>query len=496
MKKKLTLLLVLAGICILAAVALILLLRPADTDIDELYDNEEIAHDHEHFDNYIENEDDEMLLDASPDTVKQVTLTNDGGVFTIRRDKKTADLYIDEIDRSIPICSDYLEYVWCYAHSLGYNGKIISTSDMPLHYSDFGLDKPSASLDVILTDGNQFSYDIGSELTGDQDVYYFKFGDTVYISEFSLALFQGEGYFIDTDFFGLQNEENDKDVSIGKMTISGGSEKKLVLEPFSTDDRSDRSYSSDYIITSPIKTAIDNENVTALVNELTYLSADSALCSSPDKVEKEKYGLDKPSKVIRFERNGTDETVYLGNVIDGNCYIMIGGIDVIYTLEQGNYESMLAASLSSLRSSVVCAYTIDGVDRIEVSFGGNDYLFTAQRKPLDEKSSYYEYHAFTGKDSKELDIAYYKRYLSLLSSAGVSGWDTKVDTDSAPELTINVSYFDEFGRKDEKLAFYSTGQSNYLCCVNGKPYAQVSHIWINQIKKGTVSLSENKAVTA
>ena len=494
MKKKMLLLLSLLGVCAAAGIALIFLLKPADTDYSDLYDSEDIHDEHFEGDNFIENTSEEYLISKDADSIDHMVLTNKNGTFTILRNEKAGTLTIKEMKNNVPVCDSYLEYVWYYGEHLGYSYKIIDTDDYPLSFSDYSLDAPQAAAEVFYTDGSTARFEIGAELPSEEDVYYFRFGDEqcIYITEFNLAMFQGESYFIDTDVFSINSD--DSDTVIGKMVITGSEiPEKITIEPYNTQDRSDQSYGASYIMSSPVKAAIDKENVTALVNELTYFQPYLAVCSTPDKATLKSYGLDKPKKIIRFFRNGTEETISIGNTVGELCYLTVDGIDAIYSMETVNAESLLGVCVDYCRSATIRAYTIDALKGVTVTFNDTDYVFTATRTPLDEEETYYEYHAFNEKG--ELNINSYKNFLSVLSDNSAISWETDAAA-KEPALTIKAEYFDGFGRKPETISFFNAGSNRFLCTIDGKPQGKVSHVWLARLMKATLSLSRNESVSA
>lgn len=492
--KKRTLVIFLC-VCAVLGVGAVFLLRPADTDNG----SSDSAAIHEHYDDegFVENTTGELLIDKASADVSTVVLTNEHGKFTIKRDSVTASLYIEEIDRNIPICDDYLEYVWYYAYCLGYNYMIISTSDIPISPADYGLDKPSADFLVTYADGTTAHFFLGDELASSEDVYYAAFDgydNTVFITEMSIAAFQNEGYFIDTDFFALASD--DEDVEIGKIEITGSSiPQKIIIEPYSSDDRSDQSYGHSHIITSPVKSAVNDVNATALVNELIYLAADTAVCSNPDKELIAEYGLDNPTLIFKFERSGKQQVLYIGNTDSSTyCYAMLKGLNVIYNIDPTQAEAILSSSLSFYRSGELRVYRVNAVERVTVSFGNELYVFDVTRNPLSEDSEnneYYEYHIYCGENKLSNDI--YRDFLSVLSSAYAVSWDTATTSDKS-SLTVSVKYFDSFEREDDVLEFFPADLNRYVVSVNGTKTACVSAIHLEKVMDASRKLAANEEI--
>ncbi len=493
MRDKKRILILLLCLCVVLGFTVFMLLRHQDETSEGIFEESAAEHEHEIDPSFVENTTGELLIDKESADIDTLVLSNANGTFTIKRDSVTASLYIEEIDRDIPISDDFIEYVWYYGYCLGYNYKIISTTDSPVVYSDFGLDSPAASFSVSYKDGSAISFDVGNSLVTSDDIHYISFNgydNTVFITEMSLAAFQGESYFIDTDFFGVSSEEDD--IRIGTVKISGSAiPDKIVIEPYSSDDRSDQSYGHSHILTSPVKAAVNDTNATALVNELIYLAADSAVVSSPDKKTLAEYGLDKPTLVFTFERNGKQQVLSIGKTDRTTyCYAMLKGLDVIYNIDPAQAEAILSSSLSFYRSGELRRYSMQAVESVTVSFLDETHEFSVTRSALSE-DDYYEYHAFSG--NLELNLDYYRDFLSVLSSAYAVNWDNKAASDSA-YLTVTVDYFDSFDRDDDVLEFYEADYGRYVCSINGKKTANVSSIYLVSVIDASRRLSENKKI--
>lgn len=495
MREKKRLLIILIGVCVVLGLAMWLLLRTPEAENDPSSDSP-AEHEHEIYENFIENADGDLLIDKNSEDVCSIVLTNKNGTFSILRDNVTADLYIKEIDRVIPLSADFIEYVWYYAYCLGYNYKIISTSDAPLVLSDYGLDSPVASFEITYTDGTAARFYLGDALATTDNVYYLTFDgidNTVFITEMSIAAFEGESYFIDTNFFSYI-DGSEEEIKIGKIKISGTAvPKAITIEPYSSDDRSDQSYGHSHIITSPVRTAVNDVNATALVNELIYLAAETAVCSAPDKEILKEYGLDKPSLVFTFMRNGKEQVLSIGKTDKSTyCYAMIKGIDVIYDIDPVQAEAILSSSLSFYRTGELRLFRINAVEEVNVSFGDENYDFTVERSAISDGGDYYEYHLFS--EGKELSIDSYRSFLSVISSAYASSWDTKAVSDT-PSLKIRVKFFDSFDRKDDVMEFYEADFNRFICRINGTDTASVSAIFLTRVMNASRALASGQPVT-
>lgn len=471
------------------------LLKPQDTDYDELFSDSAAEHEHEVDEGFIENADGELLIDKTSDEIQSIILKNTHGTYTIKRDNTTAILYIEEIDRDIPLCDDFLEYVWYYGYCLGYNYKIVSTTDAPVVLSDYGLDSPQASFSVKYADGSEVYFEAGNSLASSDDIYYVNFKgyeNTVFITEINLAAFQNESYFIDTDFFGISEE--DEDIEIGTISITGSSiPDKIVIEPYSSDDRSDQSYGHSHILTSPVRTAVNDVNTTALVNELIYLAAETALCSNPSKEKITEYGLDKPSLILTFERNGKKQVLSIGKTDKSTyCYAMLKGLDVIYNIDPVQAEAILSSSLPFYRSAELRKFSVNAVESVTVSFDDESYTFDVTRTALTDDEDYYEYSVNFGENKISNDN--YRSFLSVISGAYAINWDTKTVSDKA-SLTVKVKYFDSFNRNDDVLKFYEADFNRFVCSINGKKTANVSAIFLTKVMDASRKLAENKEIT-
>ncbi len=496
MREKKKLLVILLCTCIVLCCAVWLLLKVPKTDTDISDSPAKHEHKHESDGSFIENTDGDLLIDLESSDVKSVTLTNQKGVFTILRDDITANLYIKEIDRAIPLCEDFIEYIWYYAYCLGYNYKIISTSDAPLKLSDYGLDSPSADFVITYTDGSVKKFSLGDLLPTADNIYYLSFegiDDAVFITEMSLAAFEGESYFIDTNFFLQIDREND-DIDIGVIKISGKSiPKKIVISPYSSDDRSDQSYGHSHIITAPLHTAVNDVNTTALKNELIYLAAESAVCYAPNSDTLAEYGLDDPSLIISFDRNGKEQVLSIGKTDKSTyCYAMLRGLDVIFNIDPVQAEAILSSSLSFYRSGELRLFRINAVENVSVEFGNESYDFNIIRELLSD-DDYYEYHVYS--DTREVNIDYYRNFLSVLSSSYAASWNTDSSV-STPSLVIKVKYFDSYKRSDDILKFYESDFNRFVCNINGTDTASVSALFLTRVMNASRTLASDQPVNS
>lgn len=434
-----------------------------------------------------------MLVNVDVEELEQLVLTNEHGTFTFRHNAKTELIEIAEL-ADLPVVDSYIEYAWYAACYVSYSYTIEAAAEQPLELSQFGLEQPQVTMDVAFTDGTSNEIYIGNAVPTLDGYYYLtqKDDSNVYVGEVDVSVFEGASYFLDTDIFAQIDDSTE--IEIGKITITGSEiDKKIVLEPYSTDDVTDQSYGDDYIITSPVRAATNDSNVTSLVTELAYLTAQEVTCDHPTKTELKKYGLDNPRVRVRFERNGTEYFVNCGTVDENSFYITIDGIDAIYNIEPTSAPILSAPTLDTLRTGDIRVYTIEGVEAITVQTAQDTYRFKCNRTIRSEADNdvLYEYHAYCGET--ELNLTWYRNFLSVLSGASAVNRDT--DGGSSAAVRVTVEYFDGV-RADDVLEYCADDSRRYVVYLNGKPQGKVTAVWLRRMLSAAQALAAGESVSA
>jgi len=431
------------------------------------------------------NETGELLADG--DDLRTLRLISSKGDYLITRGEDDK-LSIESLS-DLLLESDFLEIVWYNSLSFGYTYSIHSDNSISL--ADFGLDPAALIIECEYTDGSSCRLFVGNEVVGSPGIYYFRIDgrDEIFLNEFDVSFFQGDNYWLSDDIFGDDTE----DVTIGSIALSGSAfSKELKLERYSSDDKSDPLYGSNYVITSPIKAPTDNYMTTLLTDELTEMVANEAVCAHPSDKQIKEYGLDKSYAIITHQRNGNQRVLRVARVDASTLYAMADGVDCIFMLDSGSFEMISALSDTALRSNEVHVRYFDSVESIRIQAKDTDLTFTLKRTPLETDDTLFEYRAYYG--DTQLTLNYYKSLLEVFNSAAAVNYGGQRDSDK-PDMTVTIYFFDGYDRKEEVIRYYSAGTRRYLVTIDGVGDVVVSQMWVDKFLESAEALSENQEIT-
>ena len=432
------------------------------------------------------NESGERLVDG--DELESLRLISSEGDYFIYR-KDDGELTIDGLDK-LRLETDFLETPWYNAHYFGYSYRI-HYAEGAVKLSDFGLDPVQLTIECTYSDGSFCRVFVGNEVTGSPNIYYFMLEgvEGVFLNEFDASFFQGDSYWVDEDIFG----DDVDDVTIGTIRLTGSAfEQETVIEPHQSGDKSDPYYGSNYIFAKPFVCRADAYMMALLVDELTELVADDAVCAFPSDGEIAQYGLDQPYAVITHQRNGQQHVLRLAKYNATTLYAMADGVDCIFMLSADTFEVLAALSPELLRAPEVHVRYFDAIESIRIQSGDSDYLFRVERTPLETDSTLFEYRAYCG--DSQLTLSYYKNLLEIFNSATSVSYGGQRQSDE-PALTVTITYYDSFDCSSEVIRYYPAGTRRYLVDMNGDTGIIVGQMWLDKLLNGAELLSKNEAVT-
>lgn len=432
-------------------------------------------------DEHLHNSDNDLLIDRSSDELSYLVLRNQLGTYTMRRNPQTGLLTIDELS-DVPINDSFAEFIWYGVLTVGWN-YIICDDDgtMPDNLSDYGLDNPQVSCTAYYYDGSVITINIGAKVPTSESLYYFTLSghEGVYVTAIDESFLQGSSYWISDDIFDLDSNESIETVVIDNITISGRDFPETVtVTKLSTEDVSHPFYGYDYILSTSNTFSCDDYTMSALCDELYYLTADEAEVYRPDANQLAQYGLFDPAAVIRFSRNGVEHIIRIGNKTSDAFYFSVDGINVIYSLLPDSYPALYSLTTQSLLSGELHVRQFNAISAITISYSGSVYRYTITRTPMQTSSDLFEYFSYL--NGELIELGSFKSVLQAFNNAEIAQIGGVIPQ-TAPYLTVTISYHSDFGRADEVFSYYETDYRRYLCVCNGEAKATVTSAWMDNM---------------
>ena len=209
----------------------------------------------------------------------------------------------------------------------------------------------------------------------------------------------------------------------------------------------------------------------------------------------EKYGLLTPAITISFEYDIYRSYIYTSALdTENNCYYAYAVIR--YTDDQGitqtvstniiakiNYDTAyyLSWAPTDLLERACFSMYIDKIDTIEMSFGGNDYLFDLQDTDNNGKM---DTVAYNGGYVDTNNFRYV--YVSVLNCSRAGLYTPKEGDISEENKLFTFRMHSEL--KDTEITFYRVSSTKVIYCTNGQDsefyvlYSDVSTVMSNVIK--------------
>lgn len=437
------------------------------------------------------------LISYIPRNVQTIKVKNNKGSFTIKSYtpvEKTTDSEGKEItetqateytlvgyeDKSI--AAGKPDAVASDASSMEFT-KIVSVSGE--EDSDFGFDKPRATVTVNYQDKTSSQFYVGDKAPNDTGVYVkFGTGKAIYlVSEDAVDSFLYSIY----DFIDLEvtKSASDGDTATPKTVHLSGT---LYKDDIEFGECTDETAITNYIITKP-KTYYGNDITCSEIQAgIRGVSAKSVVCLNPTSADLSKYGLATPYAEI--SATYSDQTINLQASKPDNkeyCYLMVKNGDVIYKILSDSIK-WTQGSLDKLRSDYFVDNEITALSKTEVSFGENNYTFDLTTKKTTTTDS--DGNDQTSTDTtvkyngKEISFGYFQTAFDFMHGATFTRSDfTNEKISGNPDMTIKFTYNADTGRASDTLELYETSNKKYIGVVNGEQISYVYKTAVTDLQK-------------
>lgn len=275
----------------------------------------------------------------------------------------------------------------------------------PPSFADYGLDDPTATVEVVYTDGVTILYELASLAVGDR--YYLRIdkGDTVYLMDASLPeqVMQTAEAFIGLSMIAppsVGSTDAGGSVVVKELSLTGTvRDKKIVTLRRKESSDSGEFENSSYLLTEPYLSDTDSTVVSG-ISSATSLIASDIIALHPTEAQLEEYGLKDPYSVAKVvlavytyttDNNGevategyyneTPHIILLGNKDDnGNYYAMVDTADVVY---QVSPESVPWAEKTyhDFANQYLFLRNLTTLSSITYTTGGKTYEFKLEHFP-------------------------------------------------------------------------------------------------------------------
>lgn len=485
-----TIIIMLAGIVLMAAVLIALSCDGCGGDAPTLSDSDitsgsSVSSGDESSGHMHHNDSGQLLVDK--EELTSLRMVSNQGDYMIRRGNDGL-LAIESLS-GLKQETDFLEVVWYNSLAFGYSYFIHPDEETKL--SDFGLDPAVLTLECAYTDGSSCRVFVGNQVPGSPNIYYFMLEghEEIFINEFDSSYFLGDSYWLSDDIFG----DDVEDVTIGTVKLSGSLfPREQTLVPNSAADHSNLFYGYNYVISAPQRGGADNYLTTLLCDELTEMVADDAVLARPGEEDISRYGLDRPHLIVTHQRNGEWKTLRVAKADASTMYAMADGVDCIFRLSADSFLVLSSLTPEYLRSTEVHVRYFDSVHTIRIQAGDTDYTFRLDRTPLVTDETLFEYWAYYG--DTQLTLNYYRNLLEVFNRATAISYDGQRQSDT-PAMTVSITFFNGFERKEEVIRYYPAGTRRYLVEIDGAGDAVVSQMWVDKLLESAHALSLNQEVT-
>lgn len=417
--------------------------------------------------------------------VHSIAIQNPDDQYTIRYNKTDRQYRIDGY-ADIALSTSDIETLVGIATTLNGYDKIKTVENL----SDFGLDKPSATVDITYHDDTSATLLIGNE-TPDHQGYYARMKDNdevVMINADTASYFRlKKGQYVERTLLTAPSVKKD-DASgtpvLKELTLNGGpNNETLSLRRSSNSDGEEYSYSS-FIITKPFKRMVE-ESVGTSLGSFTYLIASEGVVLHPTAADKATYGFNDPYAILDVTlavqtvdesdesssaSSASERLIYYNTVQskitvgskdeDGNYYIMMDGHNVIYLVAADSLSGVVERTYVNTISKLLFLKNIADLQKVSITTDGKTYDF---RITHDEKKEDADEQMTVVCGDKTLSTADFRTLYSRMMAIYRYG-----ETDQKPteQPLHNISLYETDGSLYLSLDFFEHSSNLHIVRTN------------------------------
>lgn len=361
-------------------------------------------------------------------------------------------------------------------------------------YTDYGLDKPAATVKTVFSDNSTETVLIGKDAPDDQGVYC-RYGKNVYLVQtdsvnmFLVNKLQMFDKTISDEFSELAGDDEN---AIAELSISG----KAYDKPIEIDSKADIAISSRYKMRSP-NHEICQQNIVNRVGKAVYgLSGSEVVAADMTADDLKKYGLDKP--YISITAKSKDESVVSLAVSeadkDGNCYLMKKDGKLIFRFSTEDLKSWYGMKYKDFLSDLIVSPNVMNLTGIRTESNDNTTDIGIKNEVVINQLYEETIQTTATVNGKRVNYNNIDNLLNNISGLkrksldieSVEGWEKQAD--------MVFSYEKDKEKFSDELAVYKSSKGEYAVTLNGLTECTVDENYAKLLIEQLSELKEDKEI--
>ncbi len=432
------------------------------------------------------------LLTYVPADIKQIDVENEDGSFTVtsHTPEGEATVYTLVGFEGYTLQEGIAGEVASHVSALEFT-KIITASG---NLSDYGLDKPRATVNVSFNDDTTAVIRVGNNAAGEDTGTYVAFGssDAVYLvaTENVEPFLYSVNSFISLDV--TDKMEDSENAEFSSLTISG----TRYDEPITLEPNTDKAIDAAYIVTSPRRMYANATESYDIAGNIRGLYAEEVVCVNPSDNQLSSYGLSEPYASVKATYPDTEITLHASAANDdGLVYIYNPDKNVVYTIQ------LAAVSWAKTGLDLLMPENPLIVNKAyvsEISFSAGDTSFdldvtSSTETVTDDDGNEQEVTTTTatydGKELTEQNFSIFFQNLNAIKNQGSPNGEK-----GSKVMSVTYSYSSD--RSADTLTVYTSDATNYILELNGVAVGTTSKAYIDSLIEGANGLIKGENITS
>ncbi len=385
------------------------------------------------------------MFKAEKENIKSITVTKDGKSYTVATDGKS---WVVNNDPSIKISQSR-------ANTLAYECSTVTVRELAAEgvtdFSPYGLDNPTAAVDIAFKDGTTQGILIGNKTIDGSLCYIMLSGDNkVYTKSYSgtESLVLSLEKLRDEVLYNISEE----DISAISIQKSGSNKIVLVRETLPASENEEQTY--EWKMKEPvIKNANEYNLQEYIMPTILSLSFDSVAADNPENLTQ--YGLDNPYAVYTVSDTEKTYTVYVGKETENGRFIKTPDSKAVYVVENSKLK-FLEYNYMQLVDKLIHLENIDEISKVTINGNGKNYEMTIEGAG---DNAGYKINSVAVSEDTFKNV--YQAVIGILLD------DFTASAESAGETECTVTYHKKNGEKTV-VTYHNWDERNYLVRINGE----------------------------